>query len=94
MGFAVGTFQGAVLRTTWWIPVLATMLASALGVLMFALLDAVLGQATVEPARLPAIVAVVAVLNGLLSRPARWALRHALSDSSHATDRVFLRHRS
>ena len=93
VGFVVGTFQGAVLRATWWIPVLATVLASALGVLIFAVLDQVLGQATVEPARLPAIVAVVAVLNGLLSRPARWAMRHALSDSSHATDRVFLRNR-
>jgi rod shape-determining protein MreD len=93
VGFVVGTFQGAVLRATWWIPVLATVLASALGVLIFALLDQVLGQATVEVTRLPAIVAVVAVLNGILSRPARWAMRHALSDSSHATDRVFLRHR-
>jgi rod shape-determining protein MreD len=93
VGFVVGTFQGAVLRTTWWIPVLATVIASALGVLIFALLDGVLGQATVEPSRLPAIVAVVALLNGLLSRPACWALRHALSESSHATDRVFLRHR-
>ena len=94
VGFVVGTLQSKVLRSTWWIPVLATMLASALGVLIFALLDQVLGQATVDPARLPAIVGVVAVLNGLLSRPARWAMRHALSDSSHATDRVFLRHRS
>ena len=94
VGFVVGTFQGAVLRTTWWIPVTATVLASALGVVIFAVLDQVLGQATVEPSRLPAIVAVVAVLNGLLSRPARWALRHALSDSSHVTDRVFPRHRS
>jgi rod shape-determining protein MreD len=94
VGFVVGTFQGAVLRTTWWIPVAATVLASALGVVIFALLDQVLGQATVEPTRLPAIVAVVALVNGLLSRPARWALRHALSDSSHVTDRVFPRHRS
>ena len=51
-------------------------------VLIFALLDEVSGQATVDPARLPAIVGVVAVLNGLLSRPARWAMRHALSDSA------------
>jgi rod shape-determining protein MreD len=93
VGFVVGTFHNAMLRTTWWIPVLFTMLASALGVVIFAALDAVFGEATVEVARLPAIVAVVSVLNGLLSRPARWALRHALSDSSHATDRVFLRHR-
>jgi rod shape-determining protein MreD len=94
VGFLVGTFHSAVLRATWWIPVLVTMVASAIGVLIFALLDQVLGQATVDPTRLPAIVTVVAVLNGLLSRPARWAVRHALSDSSHTTDRVFLRHRS
>jgi rod shape-determining protein MreD len=93
VGYVVGTAHSAVLRATWWIPVLVTVVASAVGVLIFAVLDEVLGQATVEPARLPAIVAVVAALNGLLSRPARWVLRHALSDSGHATERVFLRHR-
>ena len=69
VGFVVGTLQSKVLRATWWIPVVATMLASALGVLIFALLDQVLGQATVDPARLPAIVGVVAVVNGCSRDP-------------------------
>jgi len=80
VGYLVGMFQGSVLRSTWWIPVLATLVASAFGVLLFAALDRVLGQATVDPGRLPTIVAVVALTNGLLSRPARWAMRRALAE--------------
>ena len=91
IGYVVGTFQSSVLRSTWWIPVLATVLASALGVLLFAVLDQVVGGATVEPARLPTIVAVVAILNGVLSRPFRWVLRRALAEQSAPRDRFFLR---
>lgn len=91
VGYVVGSFQASILRTTWWIPVLATVLASALGILLFALLDQVVGQATVDPAKLPTIVALVAVLNGLLSRPFRWAMRRALAQPHGSRDRFFLR---
>jgi len=91
VAYLVGSFHASVLRSTWWIPLAATVMASALGVMLFALFDQVLGEATVEAGRLPAIVAVVAVLNGLLSRPARWAMRWALADTSRSRDRMFLR---
>jgi len=91
VGYVVGNFQSSVLRSTWWIPVLATMVASAMGIVLFAILDAVLGQATVDWGTLPAIVGVVALLNGLLSRPFRWALRWALADPSAPRDHFFLR---
>ena len=72
--------------------VLGTILASALGVLLFAVLDEVVGQATVDVQRLPGIVAYVAILNGVLSRPFRWVLRRALADpTSSSRDRMFLR---
>jgi len=91
VGYLVGTFQGSVLRSTWWIPVLGTIIASVIGVVVFATLDLVVGQATVTWDRLPGIVAMVAVVNGLLSRPFRWALRWALADPTAARDRFFLR---
>ncbi len=91
VGYVVGSLQGSVLRSSWWIPVIGTMVASAIGVVLFAVLDEVVGDATIEVGRLPAIVAVVAILNGLLSRPARWAMRRALAESSRSRDRFFLR---
>lgn len=91
VGYVVGSFHASILRTTWWIPVMATVLASAAGVLLFAALDAVLGRVTVEASQLPTIVLVVAGLNGLLSRPFRWALRKALSEVTHSRDRFTIR---
>ena len=76
--YAVGTFQGTVLRAAWWIPVVIAMLASAFGTVVFALVGAVLGQESYISGHLPAIVAVVAVLNGALAPLAVKALRWAL----------------
>ncbi|MBI2711182.1 MAG: rod shape-determining protein MreD [Actinobacteria bacterium] len=79
VGYAAGTFGSAVLRSSWWIPLAATVLASALGVVVMALLEAVFGGAPVTVGHLPAIVLVVAAINALLSRPTRWAVRRALA---------------
>ncbi len=91
VGYMVGSLQGSVLRSSWWIPVVGAMVASAVGVVLFAVFDEVFGESTVEVGRLPTIVAVVAVLNGLLSPPARWAMRRAFAESPRSRDRFFLR---
>jgi len=78
-GYVVGTFQTSVLRAAWWIPVVSAMVASAFGTLVFATVGEVLGQESYLSGHLFAIVAVVSVLNGLISSVAvrlmRWALR-------------------
>jgi rod shape-determining protein MreD len=79
VGYAVGNVSRSVLRTSWWIPPMITAVASAGGVLLYAALDVVFGQVTVDPARLPAIVVMVTVVNVALNRPVRWALRHAFA---------------
>jgi rod shape-determining protein MreD len=91
VGYVVGSLQSSVLRSTWWIPVLGTIVASAIGVTLFALFDDVLGGATIQLSRVPGIVVVVALLNGLLSRPFRWAMRQALADPTGSRDHFLTR---
>lgn len=77
VGHAVGIFQTTVLHAAMWIPVATAMASSALGVVLFAVVGAVLGEDALLTGRLLTIVAVVAPLNGLLVlvvlRPVRWA---------------------
>lgn len=77
-GYGVGRFQGTILRTTRWIPVVTAAVASGAGVVLFAAAGSVLDQGHLVSSRLPTVVGVVALLNGLLAIafvPAtRWAL--------------------
>ena len=77
-GYAVGRFAGTILRSTRWIPVMTAAVASAGGIVAFAAAGSVLDQGHVVSGPLVTVVAVVALLNGLLSLlviPAtRWAL--------------------
>lgn len=77
VGYAVGVFQATVLHAALWIPAVTSVVASAVGVTLFAVIGAVLGSDELLGGRLPAIVAVVATVNGLLvllvARPVRWA---------------------
>jgi rod shape-determining protein MreD len=76
-GYVVGTLQGGVMRSSWWIPIASAMGASVLGVVLFAVIGTVLGQEGFLDPRLLRIAAVVAVINGALVLPAlrvaRWA---------------------
>ena len=78
IAWCVGSFQTSVLHPARWIPVLTTFVASAVGIVTFALVGAVLGQDQLLSGRLFTVVAVASFLNALLSLPAvrvmRWAV--------------------
>ncbi len=76
VGYTVGSAKDLVLRSSRLVNLALVAVASAGGTLLYASIAVVLGV-TVDPAELPAIVAVVAVVNVLLSTPLRWALRWA-----------------
>ncbi|MCU1375711.1 MAG: rod shape-determining protein MreD [Actinomycetia bacterium] len=78
VGWAVGSFQTRILHATWWIPVLTAAFATAAGVLLFAVLGAVVGQDQLVSLRLIPIMGVTALWAAMLSplfvRVFRWAL--------------------
>lgn len=77
VGFAVGTSSATVLRSGGWLPVAVAAAASAVAVVLRAVLGAVVGEPGLPPGRLLTVVGVVASLNGALLplalRPVRWA---------------------
>lgn len=78
VAFAVGTLQGTLIRASWWITPATALFGSAAGVVVFALIGAVLGQTELVNGNVPLIVGTVAVMNAVLSIPvvrlAGWAL--------------------
>ena len=78
IGWCVGSFQTGVLHTARWIPMLTAFVATALGILTFALVGAVLGEDQLLSDRLFTVVLVASSLNALLSPLAvpvmRWAV--------------------
>ena len=78
VAYGVGAFQSTILHTGRWIPMLTTLVASMLGVALFALLGLVLGQDFLVSTRLVTVAVMVGVLNALLSplavRLMRWVL--------------------
>ncbi len=89
VGFAVGSLQAGILRAAWWIPVLTAIGASAAGVVLYAVLGAMVGQGEFVGPRLGVIAGLVGVLNGALAPAAMrlvgWAFRSTLADRSYAT---------
>ena len=77
-GYAVGSIQSTILRAAWWIPLATTLVACALGVVLFAAAGAVVGESQLVNGRLVTVAAAVAVLDAGLSlvlmRLVRWAL--------------------
>lgn len=67
VGFAVGTMHTGVLRAAWWIGPLTAMAASAVGVLLFVVIGAVVGVAHLIRPDLAVIVLGVAAINFPLS---------------------------
>lgn len=86
VGWVVGTAKDSVLRDAAVIQLGLVAVASMLGTLLYAGLAVVFGV-TVDPGGLPAIVAVIAVVNVVFSKPLRRALRWAYGPESRARDR-------
>lgn len=82
VGFAVGGFQGSVLRVTRWTPMASVFAGSVLAVVVYAVAGSMLGQHSLSGPGLPAIVAAVAVPNGLLAPLTTRLMRWALVDTS------------
>ena len=79
VGFAVGSVQSGILRSTWWIPVLTTLVSSTAGVVLYALIGTMVGLSALLQARLLATAALVGAMNAafalLAVRLATWSLR-------------------
>ena len=69
VGFAVGTVQGNVIRAAWWIAPLTAIVASAAGIVVYALVGAMVGQSQLLRGDLPVVAGWVAVINGPLAIP-------------------------
>ncbi len=86
VGWTVGAARDSVLRDSPVIWVALVAVASALGTVLYATLAVVLG-ATVDWARVPTIVGVIAAVNVAFSAPMRWALRWAFGADGRVRDR-------
>jgi rod shape-determining protein MreD len=82
VGFAVGQLHSAILRSSWWIPPVTAALGSALGVALFVLIGAIIGESELlQPglAHLAIVAGLVALMNCVLAAPVwsmtRWAFK-------------------
>jgi rod shape-determining protein MreD len=92
VGFGVGTLQSLILRSSWWIPPATAVVASAIGVVLFATIGALIGQSQLlrpGPGHLIVVAGLVAVMNGIVAVPAaaavKWATRTGQADRAFAT---------
>ncbi len=86
VGFGVGVASGSLVREIRGLPTLVALCASAVAVMLYAVLGAVLGEPQFLHVDLAVVVAVVAVANALLAGPTvrlmRWALRPSVERSA------------
>ena len=82
LGFAVGTATVALDRSSWWLPIAAAFVGSAVYELAYAAIGSLLGQPQMLHVDLLRIVVLVSVVNALLALPARRLVAWALVDAS------------
>lgn len=82
VGFAVGYTTGSITREVWWFPPVVALAASAVWVMLYAVLGAVLGEGQFMQVDLTAVVLVVSVVNAILAAPALRVMTWALGPSS------------
>lgn len=68
-GYSAGLLAARIFRSAWWINVLVTALATAAGLLAYAVLGELLGEANLYTDRIYAVMAVAAAYNLVLSLP-------------------------
>lgn len=67
VGFGVGTLQSSVIRAAWWIPPATASVASTAGILLYALLGALIGRPEFLEPRVLVVAAGVGAANAVLS---------------------------
>ncbi len=81
VGYAVGTAESGILRSSWWIPVLTAFVASVAGELVFAVMGSVVGDTHLDMSRLLLVIVIVGAMNALLApltiRTMAWAFGRA-----------------
>jgi rod shape-determining protein MreD len=78
VGYAVGSFRNNLIRELWWMPPVTAFVASAGGVVLYAVTGAVVGESQFVRPQLATIALIVGALNAVLSlvlvRVTGWAL--------------------
>jgi len=78
VGFAVGALQAGLLRAAWWIPPATALVACSMGVLLYGVLGAVVGQTQFVRPQLLTTAILVALMDAALAIPlvrvTGWAL--------------------
>ena len=78
LAHGVGSVEESLVRETWWFPMVAAGVASAIGLVMFACVGAVVGQTGWVSGDLPRVALLVGFINMLLTPlvrgPVRWSV--------------------
>ena len=82
-GYVVGALEAGAIRTSWWLPVAGWLGGSALGVGLFAVLGAILGQENLFDGDLPFVIGIVAGWNAILGPAAMRVIRWTDHDRGH-----------
>jgi rod shape-determining protein MreD len=69
VGFAVGALQAGLIRAAWWIPPVTALIACGMGVLLYGVLGAVVGQTQFVRPHLLMTAVLVAVMDAVLAIP-------------------------
>lgn len=91
VGYLVGAIGGTVLRASWWIGPVVVALASAVAMVLYALVGELVGVATLDGAPLTAIVVVVGAVNLALAPVAIRALTWSRTDDRDRSQVFFAR---
>lgn len=81
VGFAVGVLHTSVIRQAWWIAPLTACAASFVGVVLYGVLGAVLGQAHLFQVQLLVVAAGVAAANTVVALPVMKAVAWAVPEA-------------